>query len=48
MTTEDLVNSVKIAFGIFMNNKLLGMPILFWFVLIALFGLLGVFIKGKK
>lgn len=43
-----LVNAIGMLFSFLMDNKLLGIPFLVWAILMALFTLLGSFIKGKK
>ena len=45
---DDLIDVFKSGFDILWNLKILGMPILFWFIIAALFGIIGSFIKGKK
>ena len=45
---SDLTDVFGAVFSLLWNSKLLGVPILFWFVLISLFGIIGGFIKGKK
>lgn len=48
MTMEELVNSFGAIFNLLWSSKLMGMPILFWFVIIGVFGVIGAFIQGKK
>ena len=48
MTVDDLVNVFKSGFDLLWSSKALGVPLLFWFILIAIFGIIGSFIKGKK
>ena len=43
-----LVNAIGMMFSFLMDNKFLGIPFLVWAILMALFTLLGSFIKGKK
>lgn len=45
---DELVNLFGMAFSMLWDSQLLGMPVLFWFIIIALFGIIGSFIKGKK
>lgn len=45
---EDVTNAFGAIFSLLWSAKLLGMPLLFWFVMIALFGIIASFIKGKK
>lgn len=45
---ENLASLFGQGFSILWNAKLLGMPIMFWFVLVAIFGIIGSFLKGKK
>lgn len=48
MSINELTNSFGSIFSLLWKAELLGMPLLFWFVLIAIFGIIGGFIKGKK
>lgn len=45
---SDVTGAFGSIFSILWKSQLLGMPILFWFVMIALFGIIGGFIRGKK
>ena len=45
---EDLASLFGQGFSILWNAKLLSMPIMFWFVLVTIFGIIGSFLKGKK
>lgn len=45
---DDLINVFGSAFSLLNSNKMLGMPIIFWFILICLFGIIASFIKGSK
>ena len=45
---EDLASLFGQGFSILWNAKLLGMPIMFWFVLVAIFGIIGSFLKVRK
>ena len=44
---DDLISLFGSAFG-FLNNPVLGIPIIAWLVVACLFGLIGKFIVGKK
>lgn len=48
MSMDELINTFKSIFSLLWSSKMLGMPILFWFVIIALFGIIGSFLKGSK
>lgn len=48
MTIDDLVSVFGSVFSLLWNSKILGMPYLFWFVIIAVFCIIGSFIQGKK
>lgn len=48
MTVDEIVQAFGSIFSMLWKAQLLGMPILFWFVIIALFGIIGGFIKGGK
>lgn len=48
MSIDDLINAFGSIFTSLWTLKLLGIPILFWFVMIAIFAIIGGFIKGKK
>ena len=45
---SDITSAIGMMFSFLMENKLLGIPLLVWAILTALFTLLGSFIKGKK
>lgn len=45
---DDLVSLFGQGFSILWSAQLLGVPILFWFILAGVFGIIGSFIKGKK
>lgn len=45
---DELTSAFGSVFSLLWSSKLLGMPLLFWFVIIALFGIIGAFLKGKK
>lgn len=44
----DVADVFSITFNMLLDNSVLGIPLLVWFVLIAILGLVGVFIKGTK
>ena len=45
---SDVINAIGMMFSFLMDTKLLGIPLLVWSILSALFALIGSFIKGKK
>lgn len=45
---EELVNSFGAIFNLLWSSKLMGMPILFWFVIIGVFGVLVLLFKARK
>lgn len=48
MTIDELIEIFRLGFGFLNSTKILGMPILFWFILTAILGIIGSFIKGTK
>lgn len=44
---EDLISLFGSAFG-FLNNQVLGIPIIAWLVVACILGMIGKFIVGKK
>ncbi len=48
MSMDDLINIFGSGFSFLNSNKMLGMPVIFWLILIALFGIIASFIKGSK
>lgn len=45
---DDLVNVFKSIFDLLWSSHILGVPFLFWFILIGVFGIIGSFIQGRK
>lgn len=45
---NEIVSAFGSIFSLLWNSKILGVPYLFWFVIIGLFGIIGSFIQGKK
>lgn len=48
MTIDELLDIFRMGFSFLNSTKILGMPMLFWFILVAIFGIMGGFIKGVK
>ena len=48
MTIDDLIDIFRMGFSFLSSTQILGMPIIFWFILVAIFGIIGSFIKGTK
>lgn len=48
MTVNDITSMFGSIFSLLWNSKILGMPYLFWFVLIGIFGIVGSFLAGGK
>ncbi len=45
---DDLINIFGSGFSFLNSIKMLGVPVIFWLILIALFGIIASFIKGSK
>lgn len=45
---SELIEVFKIAFGALNSAKVLGIPVLFWFIMASVLGIIVSFIKGKK
>lgn len=45
---NEIVSAFGSIFSLLWTSKILGVPYLFWFVIIGLFGIIGSFIQGKK
>lgn len=48
MTMSDITSVFGSIFTLLWNSKILGVPYLFWFVIIGVFAIIGSFIQGKK
>lgn len=48
MTLEDVTSFFGSAFSLFMDLKILGIPLLVWIVITSVLGLIGLFVKGTK
>lgn len=48
MSINDIVSAFGSVFNFLWSTNIFGMPILFWFVCIAVFGIIASFIKGGK
>ncbi len=45
---ESIINIFVSSFNLFVDNEIFGMPLIVWFLLPMVFGMIFKFIKGKK
>lgn len=48
MTLDSFVNGIIEIFLLLNETKIFNVPVLVWLAIVAVFGMLGMFIKGKK
>lgn len=48
MSVSDFSSAVKSAFDIMMSVDIFGIPLLVYFIIVAVFGLIVLFLKGTK
>lgn len=45
---DEFISVFGSGFSLLWNAQLLGVPVLFWFVIVGVFAIIGQFIRGKK
>lgn len=48
MSLSDFVSAIQSGFSMLTSAQLFGIPLIAWFVITCMIGLIGLFIKGTK
>lgn len=48
MSIDEIVQGIGQGFSLLMSLDLLGVPLFVWFIIAALFAIIGSFVKGTK